>query len=194
MEILDANKLLLFFIFIIPGFISMKVYRLLIASEKINVTESLIEAFAFSSINYALLSWLILIIFKFEIYLRYFSLFIVLVIFIIFIAPIIWTFLYVKIVRSKILRKFIQNPSSSPWDYFFAQQNSCWVIVNYKDGSKIGGTYSRKSYASYFPHKEQIYLQELWELNDENEFLNKIPRSNGILILGEDIKSIEFYT
>ncbi|MFW6275604.1 MAG: DUF6338 family protein [bacterium] len=122
-----------------------------------------------------------------------FGLFTVLVIFIMFIAPILWTIIYVRISKSKILRPYILNPIKNPWDYFFEQNKSSWVIINLKNGEKIGGVYSDKSFTSAYPHKEQIYLEELWVLNEKGGFEKKKNRTSGVIILGDEIKSIEFY-
>jgi len=192
-DIFEINKIILFIIFFVPGFISMKVYHLLIASERINFSESFSEAIGFSSINFAAFSWLIIIINRNSFYKNYFTWYLIIVLFIIFVAPIIWTILYVKVAKSKKFRKYILSPIKNPWDYFFEQKKSCWVVVNLKNGEKIGGVYSDNSFSSAFPNKEQIYLEELWLLNVKGDFIRKKNRTKGILILGDDIKSIEFY-
>jgi len=193
MEILEINKIVLFIIFFIPGFISMKVYHLMIASEAINFSESIGEVIAFSSINYAALSWLIILVDKFDLLNKHFTLFILSVIFIIFIAPIFWTIIFVWLSKSKKLRKYILSPIKNPWDYYFEKKKSCWVIVNLKNGEKIGGVYSDNSFSSAYPHKEQIYLEELWDIDTNGNFLKKISRTDGIIIIGDEIKSIELY-
>jgi hypothetical protein len=193
MEIFETNKIILFIIFFIPGFISMKIYHLMIASEKINFSEAFGEAIAFSSINYAALSWLIIVIYKYDLMNEYFILFVPLVIFIIFIAPILWTILFVWFTKSKKLRKFILSPIKNPWDYYFEKKNSCWVIVNLKNGEKIGGVYSYNSFSSAFPRKEQIYLEQLWEIDLKGNFIKKQNRTDGIIIFGDEIKTVEFY-
>jgi len=193
MEILEINKIVLFIIFFIPGFISMKVYHLMIASEAINFSESIGEVIAFSSINYAALSWLIILVDKFDLLNKHFTLFILSVIFIIFIAPIFWTIIFVWLSKSKKLRKYILSPIKNPWDYYFEKKKSCWVIVNLKNGEKIGGVYSDNSFSSAYPHKEQIYLEELWDIGTNGNFLKKISRTDGIIIIGDEIKSIELY-
>lgn len=193
MEIFETNKIVLFIIFFIPGFISMKAYHLMIASEKINFSESIGEAIAFSSINYAALSWLIILIDKFDLMNKHFSLFVLSVIFIIFIAPIFWTIIFVWLSKSKKLRKYILSPIKNPWDYYFEKKKSCWVIINLKNGEKIGGVYSDNSFSSAYPHKEQIYLEELWDIDSKGNFLKKVSRTDGVIIIGDEIKSIEFY-
>ncbi len=193
MEIFETNNIILFIIFFIPGFISMKVYHLMIASEKINFSESIGEAIAFSSINYAALSWLIILIDKYDLLNKHFILFLISIIFIVFIAPILWTSLYVWLTKSKKLRKYILSPIKNPWDYYFDQKKSCWVIIKLKNGEKIGGVYSKNSFSSAFPHKEQIYLEQLWEIDSKGNFIEKTKRTDGIIIFGDNIKSIEFY-
>ena len=53
MDIWDANKLLLFIAFVIPGFVSLKTYELLCPGAPKESDKLLIDAVAYSSINYA---------------------------------------------------------------------------------------------------------------------------------------------
>lgn len=193
MNIFEPDKIILFIIFFVPGFISMKIYHLLIASDKINFSNSLSEAIGFSSINFASFSWLIYLMYRYNFIENYLTLYILINLFIIFIAPILWTIIYVKFAKSNRFKKYILNPIRSPWDYFFEQRKSYWIIVNLKNGEKIGGAYSENSFSSVYPHKEQLYLEELWELNDDGSFKKKKNRTKGVIILGDEIKSIEFY-
>ena len=57
MDIWEIDKALLFVVLFIPGFISIKVYELLIASEKRDFSTSIAEAIAYSAINFAILWW-----------------------------------------------------------------------------------------------------------------------------------------
>jgi len=57
MDIWETNKLLLFVGFVIPGFISLKTYELLLPSTPKESAKQLIDAVAYSCINYALLLW-----------------------------------------------------------------------------------------------------------------------------------------
>ena len=62
MDIWQIDKLILFLLFFIPGFISTKVYNLLYPSEQKDFSAFLLEAIGYSSLNFAILSWLIIII------------------------------------------------------------------------------------------------------------------------------------
>ena len=54
-----------------------------------------------------------------------------------------------------------------PWDYVFSRRQAYWVIVHLRDGRKIGGRFDRKSFASSYPADEQIYIEEVWRLDED---------------------------
>jgi hypothetical protein len=192
-ELFQADKLLLFLIFFIPGFISLKVYKLIVASEKIDFANSIFEIVAFSSLNYAFFSWLILIITKADFLANHFGWTIFFTVIILFVSPTLWPFIVTWLLKRRWIKKFLLSPFHSPWDYFFTKRQSCWVIVHFKDGTRIGGVYGQNSYASAYPHDEKLYLEELWEIANERDFVKRIDRTNGVMILNEEIKHIEFY-
>ena len=193
METFSINSLLAFVLFFIPGFISIKVYDLLIAGERRNFSVNTIEVMAFSAINYGLLSWLVWLIYKYNLY-QSNLIFPVLSIIILVICPILWPILYIYILRWKKLSKHIIHPIRRPWDWFFNQKQPVWVIVTLTDGRKIGGAFFNKSFASSFPQPEQIYLEEVWELDQQNKFVKLISGSKGVIILNKDMSTIEFFT
>jgi Family of unknown function (DUF6338) len=57
MDIWEADKLVLFFAFVVPGFVSLKTYELLFPSAARETSALLIDAIAYSCINYAILIW-----------------------------------------------------------------------------------------------------------------------------------------
>ena len=59
MEIFESSKLVLFIIFAIPGFISIKTYSLLCPNQDKDSTKLIIDAITYSCLNYALLGPLI---------------------------------------------------------------------------------------------------------------------------------------
>lgn len=192
-EIFEIDKLIIFLLFFIPGFISLKVYKLIVASEKIDFTNSIFEIVAFSSLNYAFFSWLILIISKPHFLTNHFGWTVFFILIILLVAPTLWPFIVIWLMRRRLLKKFILSPYHSPWDYFFTKRQSCWVIVYFKDGTKIGGVYGKNSYASAYPHDEKLYLEELWEITNNRDFSRRVERTSGVMILNEEIKYIEFF-
>lgn len=100
----------------------------------------------------------------------------------------------IKRLRNKpFFYKHILRPEVSAWDYIFSSRQSYWVILHLKDGRDIAGVYSSKSFTSAFPYTKDIYLEELWKLDENKEFLAPVPKSAGLWIVADEISSIEFF-
>ncbi|MFH1942657.1 MAG: DUF6338 family protein [bacterium] len=193
MDIWQIDKLLLFLIFFIPGFLSVKIYDLLVPGERRDFSKSLVEVIGYSCINFAALSWLIILIHSNNFYTNYRVCYIIIVVLILFIFPILWPPIFLKILSLKFIAKYVINPIPKPWDYIFSKREAFWVIVNLQNGERIGGIYDKNSYTSSYPVEEQIYLEEVWTLDENGKFIEPIKRSNGILIMDGQISSIEFF-
>ena len=193
MDIFAIDKLRLFLFFFIPGFISMKVYSLIVPGARHDFSKDLLEAVAYSSINFAALSWLIFAISSDKFYLDNQYLYYLLSFFILFIFPIMWPFIFIRVSTWRPIAKYIMHPIPKPWDYVFGKKESYWTIIHLKNEKKIGGIYDTKSFSSSYPEKEQIYLEQVWELDGKGAFVRPIERSEGIIVLGDEIMAIEFF-
>lgn len=193
MDIWQIDRLVLFLIFFIPGFISIKVYDLLIPNGRRDFSKSLFEAIGFSAINFAVLSWPIIFINSGNFYNEHSVLYFISLLCILFIVPIFWPFVFLKISMWKPIAKNIIHPIQKPWDYVFGKKYAYWIIIHLKDGRRIGGRFDTCSFASSYPSEEQIYLEEVWKLDENCKFVEHIERSKGILILGEEILAVEFF-
>ena len=91
------------------------------------------------------------------------------------------------------VKRHLVSPWSTPWDYFFSKRQGRWVIVHPKDGRRIGGAYGGKSYVSSSPAEEQIYLEEVWTLGENGEFLGPVESTAGIIIFHDQILAVEFF-
>lgn len=193
MDIWQLDKLLLFIAFVIPGFISIKVYTLLYPGDKKEASSVLIEAITYSCINYAFFLPLIMVLeknpsFKVSTFLHY-----ILYISVLLIAPILWTFLWKQIRESDKFQKFMPHPTLKPWDFIFSQGKSYWVVITLKNGEKIGGKYSDGSFTSSYPADEQIYLKECWVINKYGGFERKKNDTDGVIVIGSEISYVEFF-
>lgn len=192
MDIWDLDKLFLFIAFVVPGFISIKVYQLFFPSEQKQSTEQLVDAVAYSSINYAILFGPILLIESSGIRSSIPSLYFIFYVFVLLVAPIIWVWLWSKIRKTDFVQKNAPHPTLKAWDYVFSQRKSYWAKVTLKNGDVIGGLFHTSSFASSTPAEEQIYLEETWVLNDDGGFERMKNDSAGVLILSSEISHIEF--
>ena len=78
-------------------------------------------------------------------------------------------------------------------NFIFGKKEVFWVIIHLEDGRKIGGKFDKDSFASSYPEEEQIYLEEVWKLDEEGKFIEPIERSKGIIILTNKVLFIEFF-
>jgi len=193
MDIWDIDKVFLFIVLVLPGFISLKIYDLIIAGDKRDFSKSIVESIAYSTLNFAVLSWLIILISKKSFSVEHEILYWVSIIFIFVVCPIIWPFVYVWVSKFKVFKKYLLSPINQPWDKIFSKRDSYWIIVHLKNGKTIRGKYTTKSCASAFPRERQIYLEEVWNKGKTGGFGKKIDRTRGMIIFESEISYVEFY-
>jgi hypothetical protein len=191
-DIWDVDKLKLFIGFVIPGFVSMKTYELLVPSANKESSKKIIDAIAYSCINYALLIGPIYEVETSQIRHTWPNAYIIFYVFVLLLAPVLWAVAFVKLRNTEFIQGTMPHPSPKPWDYVFGQRKAFWLIVTMKDGKKVGGKYGASSFTSSAPAPEQIFLEEAWKLNDDEGFERPRSESAGIMVL-QDIATIEFF-
>ncbi len=191
MEILATEKINLFFLFVIPGFISMKIWSLLVPSETRKLSNYLLEAVSYSCINFTILIMLTAV--KPEFQTAHPTLFKFFVFLFLFVLPVVWPIIILLLLRSHLLRGLVIHPTPKSWDYFFGTGLPCYVIVHLKNNRLIGGLYGTNSFASSLPFKEEIYLEEVWRVNEKGEFLEKIENTKGMWIDKDFFDYLEFF-
>lgn len=191
MDIWDTDKLALFLMFVLPGFVSLRVWDLLVPGERRGLDNSLIEVVSYSALNFAALSWLITPLLNGSLgsLASYVSVALILVVF-----PATWPFLWKWLRTREWITRFTVHPVSRPWDYVFSKREPAWIIVHLKNGSVVGGRYDNQSFASSWPASEQIFLEELWVLNAKRAFVSPVERSRGAIVLSSEILAIEFFS
>ncbi len=179
--------------FFIPGFIYLKTYRLFVASQKADFSKEWYEAIGISIINFIIFSYPIYFLNSSNFLENHPFFYFLITGTVILIAPIIWAWLFNKVSKAKWFSKFLITPTKSAWDSFFSKRESYFVLVTLKSGRKIGGKYGVNSYSSVFPHSNEIYLEEVWKLNENDGFEKLEEQTSGILITENEISTIEFY-
>lgn len=182
----------LFMLFFMPGFISIKIYDMLVPNESRDFSKAIYEVVAYSALNLAAFSWVIYIMARYDFYVTHPFWYALILFLMIFIFPIIWPFLLLRVSSCKCIAKYIIHPIKKPWDYMFGKKEPFWIIVTLKDGRRIGGKYDSNSFASSYPAEEQIFIEEVWELDEKGAFKKAIESSKGILIWGRDVLALEF--
>lgn len=57
----------------------------------------------------------------------------------------------------------------------------------------IGGRFDAGSFASTYPVDQDIYIGQVWKLDEDGHFLELIPDSAGTLIDNSEIEYLEFF-
>jgi len=193
LNIWEVDKIILFIAFVIPGFISIKVYELLTPSQAIDSSKQLIDAITYSSINYAILFIPILAIESNAIYQNYPKLYTAFYAFVLFVFPILWVILWKAVRHLEVFQRNAPHPTKKPWDFVFSQRKWYWVLVTLKNGDKVAGKYADKSFSSSAPAMEQIYLEETWVLNEDGGFERPRNNSAGVIIVTDEISTVELF-
>lgn len=192
MDILEKGKLFLFVLFIMPGFISMRVYRLFHPSADSDTSKVLIDVVSYSCINFSLLLIPIYLIEINNIFISHPVLYYLFYLFVLIIIPVLLPIILLKIRSCEKVKRVLPHPIGRSWDYFFSIRQCCWVLVTLKNGKKYGGYYGSQSFASNSPEPEQIYLEKHWALDDDGDFDHELADTLGIIILTNEIESVEF--
>jgi hypothetical protein len=88
--------------------------------------------------------------------------------------------------------KMVVHPVPMAWDYAFNKGKSYWVVFHLKNGKKVGGYYSNESFVSGYPDAQDIYVQEMWRLDELGRFNTKVSRTAEGYFRVEDCDYIEF--
>jgi hypothetical protein len=172
----------LLILFVAPGFISLKVWGLLNRNPRFRLSESLIEAVIYSSWNAVIFLGLFDILKQVNQILAYVAVFIIL--------PIIWPVVFYFISKIRFFRTRL-TPTS--WDHVFNVIEDCFILLHLKNGQMVGGLYSGNSFASSYPEKEDLYLSQLWKVDEQGVFKEPVENSGGLLVNFEEIHFIEFF-
>ena len=193
MNIWQIDNLLLFIGFVIPGFVSLKTYQLLFPSATRDSSRLLIDAIAYSCVNYAVLFYFIYEVESSDLAKADPRAYVAFYVLVLLIAPVAWALLLRVLRGTQFLQRVFPHPTGKPWDFVFGQRKSCWMIVALKDGTRVAGKFGPSSFASSAPAAEQLYLEENWVINDDGGFERPRADTGGILILSSDIVTVELF-
>jgi hypothetical protein len=191
---LDLEKLQLFLVFIVPGFVALKVYDLLVPAEKRDPGASLIEIITYSLVNLVLMSWAIYLVSREGFAQTHRTCYFISVIGIAFFTPAILAVIVYKARVSKWVGRWILHPMPTAWDFYFGKRQQCWVLFHLKNGKMAGGFFGENSYASSFPHEPDLYVEQVWRIDEQGRFKEKIKETEGMIIKYDDCDMFEFFS
>lgn len=183
-------------IFVLPGFIINGVVGSLVQPKRTSDARFFLSCLAYSIINCAVWSWLYSLISPLldtHPTLYWLLLILITVFGAAIVALIIGAFIQREVFPNLLgmlkLKRIL--PQATAWDFFFSKEESAWVIITLLDGSKVMGRYDTKSCASSDYEERDIYVEEVFTIDDNNVWQNN-EKSLGIYISKGQIKTIEF--
>jgi Family of unknown function (DUF6338) len=94
----------------------------------------------------------------------------------------------------KLFRGKLLHPTPTAWDFIFSERTKSYLIMfHMKSGAKIGGLYSTQSYVSSFPTSQEIYVEEVWRIDEQGGWLDPIEDSAGAFIKMEECTHVELF-
>jgi len=193
MNLNESNSILLFVLFFLPGFVSLKIWSLFHGRKEVSKHALIYDCIFFSIVNFAILSPIAVPFIFYGWYKTYPFLLALFILFYSLVVPIFWPFLWRFLISKKCLYRFFQLPYATAWDYFVHQRKSCFMLIHLKDDNMIGGYYGPNSYASTSPDEQSVYLEKVYKIKPDGTFGEEIKGSFGLVISKEDYKYIEIF-
>ena len=167
-EFLKPETIIYFLFFIVPGFLTIRIYELLVPTAVRTFGESLVDL-----ISYSLLIVLVWSLPYFWLVGKnpqdfgpklYYFLLIVLIFLVVIVSPLGVAYGYYRFRTSDWLLQKMRHPSPTAWDFFFQQDQPSFVRFHMKSGETFGAYFGGNSFATSFPNVQEIYVQQLYEL------------------------------
>lgn len=196
MEVLTSEGLRLFIIFVVPGFVASTVYRILRPSAKADSSSQLYQAITLGTANLVLICWLPLWVLPNHTLDDSPWRFALTGVVVLFIGPVMLAYGLAKSRTLLWVRKRFGHPAVTAWDFAFeqiaAEKSSCFVKATLNNGAVVAGFMGKRSHASCFPNRPDIYLQQTWRVEEGGHLGEVIPASRGCYIKAADCMYIEF--
>lgn len=188
MNIFNLDNMTLFILLFVPGFISWKVWQLMVPVNNYKPVDYFLEVLSYGCINFAFILVLVWFttkdlnnIYPFIIFLSF------------LILPVWWPILIKQMRELECLKGRSVAPIPKAWDYFFMKGEPCFILVHLSNGKLIGGLYIGDSYTSSFPNAEDIYISQVWRITESGGFISKLEDTAGVWISKDNFDYLEFF-
>jgi len=189
----SPTQFLLFAVLIAPGFVARSVYRLLVPSLRQDATSLTVELATYGMINLALVAWMIPFVLHQGLIQERPAVFALGMTAMLVVIPASLGVVIFVVRRSRWATRWFQHPMPTAWDFLFAQRRALWVLFHLKSGERIGGFFGRESYASSYPTEAEIYVENIWRVDENGRFAENVEGNAGMIIRYADCHMMEFY-
>ena len=182
---------------VVPGFIFIRVIDALVPGRRQSFGKEIIDigCWSFATLAVWFVPGLVLFESKDRLpYLVYHLLLGALVVLGVFATPILLAYIVYKLEGRGYLKSLGAHPNPTSWDWFFSNRaGNYYVRFHRKEGKDLGGYFGENSFAASSPNAQQIYVEELWRVDEEGKFIEPIEGSEGAMVNREDCEFIEFF-
>ena len=195
MQELSISHLLLFSAFVVPGAVPLQIYRLKVPSVEQSLKDNILEDMVFGIANFSILYFpIIYVISEGGMRSNPVASYVILMI-CFFSAPILWPFMLFNFIKLLEKARLIRARAKTSWDSYFGRlQRGCFIIVHMNDGTYVGGKFDVLSYASSYPNPGHLFIEELWEVDQDGVFTGKIFVGEGVILRPTDYKYLRVST
>lgn len=196
MNIWNPEAIFIFIMFVIPGFISLKIYKLLVPSDhNENSLLTLLDAITYSCINYGCAGMPIFLLYKHYlnpgdnkiIFHENLGHAIAYVIIFSAVAPV----LVSKFRKSEMGKRMFHGAHQEPWDAVFSKKEPYWIRIYLKNGNIVGGDYGGISHTSISSSEKSIYLEKSYVINEDGGLERPKEKTAGVIVLHSEISHLE---
>jgi hypothetical protein len=112
----------------------------------------------------------------------------------IFVTPLLLAYILHRLELRGTLKNLGTKPSSTPSDWVFSREAGKHFCVRFhrKDGKDLGGYFGENSFAASSPNGQEIYVEEVWRLDEDGRFIEPVEETQGAIVNREDCTLIEF--
>ncbi len=177
---LAPEALVLLLYFVVPGFVLLRTYDLIVPAERRNFSQAFVDVVAFSFAILAFWFWPFFALVAYSDRLptvTYYALLFFLTLLVAFATPAFLAYAFYKLRTEGFLKGKAPHPYPTSWDWFFFER------ADY---------YGEKSFATGFPNAQQVYVEEVWRLDEDGKLAVSVEGTRGAIVNMADCTMIEF--
>ena len=113
-----------------------------------------------------------------------------------FATPLLLGYIFHRLELRGTLEKFTPDASPAPSEWIFSHGAGKHYYVRFhrKEGKDLGGYFGENSFsASSANGQEEIYVEEVWRLDEDGRFIERVEGTGGAIVHKEDCDLIEFF-
>ncbi len=67
------------------------------------------------------------------------------------------------------------------------------MLFHMKNGERFGGYFGVRSFASSYPVPQEVYVEDVWRVNTQRQFVERVEGNFGMVLRMEDCQFMEFF-